>query len=247
MSSEYQQAVDFIERVENAAGLEELRLHLAATLENFGVPNFSVVGMVPEHEGQPRVATVLVRRVADDWVDSYWEQRRFNIDPVVHAALQRYSAFSWTEFEHNRQTKEVRDLFAEIREAMPIDGGLAIPTHDDQGFAGLVALYTESKELPQKTRQALKLISIYAVERAKELYALEGVGVAMAGACPLTPRQREVLSWASAGKSDWDISAMLGIAQSTVNEHVEGAKRALGVKTCMQAVAIAIQRGWIVL
>ena len=41
----------------------------------------------------------------------------------------------------------------------------------------------------------------------------------------------------------WDIGQILGIAQSTVHAHVENAKRKLGVKSRIQAVAKLARAG----
>jgi LuxR family quorum sensing-dependent transcriptional regulator len=66
-------------------------------------------------------------------------------------------------------------------------------------------------------------------------------------ACPLSARQREILAFAAEGKSEADTGAILGIAGSTVRDHLERVRDVLGVRTKTQAVAVAVQRGWIVL
>jgi DNA-binding CsgD family transcriptional regulator len=58
---------------------------------------------------------------------------------------------------------------------------------------------------------------------------------------PLTPREREVLTWAAQGKSAWEIGEILHITQRTVNEHVRTAARKLGATNRTQAVAIALR------
>lgn len=65
------------------------------------------------------------------------------------------------------------------------------------------------------------------------------------GECPLTPRQREALAYCGDGKSDWDIGVLLGVSQATAHEHVETAKRKLGVRTRIQAVLLAYKNRWI--
>ncbi|MBL8538265.1 MAG: helix-turn-helix transcriptional regulator [Hyphomonadaceae bacterium] len=62
---------------------------------------------------------------------------------------------------------------------------------------------------------------------------------------PLTKRQREVLALCAEGKSDWEIAQLLQISPVTAHEHVETAKRKLGVRTRIQAVALATQQRWI--
>nr|WP_307774118.1 LuxR C-terminal-related transcriptional regulator [Luteimonas salinisoli] len=65
------------------------------------------------------------------------------------------------------------------------------------------------------------------------------------GPCPaLTRREREVLRWAAIGKTSWEISLILGISERTVNFHVQGACRKLGVPgrraACARAVALGL-------
>lgn len=55
-------------------------------------------------------------------------------------------------------------------------------------------------------------------------------------------RERECLELVARGKSDWEISQLLGIGESTVHKHVESAKRRLGVSTRIQAVVWAVQQ-----
>jgi DNA-binding CsgD family transcriptional regulator len=55
----------------------------------------------------------------------------------------------------------------------------------------------------------------------------------------LTPREREVLTWAARGKSARETAKILHITKRTVDEHVHGAVRKLGAANRTQAVALA--------
>lgn len=55
-------------------------------------------------------------------------------------------------------------------------------------------------------------------------------------ATTLTPRQREVLTWRSAGKTVGEIATILGITPATVEKHMRLARESLGVVTTPQAV-----------
>lgn len=61
----------------------------------------------------------------------------------------------------------------------------------------------------------------------------------------LTERERETLAWAAAGKSYWEIAAILGISERTVRFYMSNARRKLDVVTNTQAVAKAIWEGLI--
>jgi len=53
----------------------------------------------------------------------------------------------------------------------------------------------------------------------------------------LTDRERDALAWVAEGKSDWEISVILGLSETTVRFHVDNARRKLGAVNRAQAVA----------
>lgn len=61
----------------------------------------------------------------------------------------------------------------------------------------------------------------------------------------LTARELECLIWAAAGKSEWEISQILGISEHTSEKHLLNAKTKLGAVNRVHAVAEAIRRGYI--
>ncbi|MEL6287369.1 MAG: helix-turn-helix domain-containing protein [Pseudomonadota bacterium] len=61
----------------------------------------------------------------------------------------------------------------------------------------------------------------------------------------LTPREIDCVQWAAAGKSDWEIGAILNISRKTANYHIENAKRRLGVASRIQAILDAVHLGGI--
>ncbi len=57
----------------------------------------------------------------------------------------------------------------------------------------------------------------------------------------LTPRERETLLWAAAGKSASDTGDILGITERTVTAHIVSACQKLDAANKTQAVARALQ------
>ena len=56
----------------------------------------------------------------------------------------------------------------------------------------------------------------------------------------LSPRQREVLTWAAQGKSASETATILGVTTRTVRFHLTGACERLGVARTTKAVALAL-------
>ena len=59
----------------------------------------------------------------------------------------------------------------------------------------------------------------------------------------LSAREREVLVWASNGKTAWETGRLLSISEHTVNKHLSAATRRLGCSSKAQAVARAFKQG----
>ena len=59
----------------------------------------------------------------------------------------------------------------------------------------------------------------------------------------LTKRECEVLRWLSQGKTSWEISVILGVAEVTINFHIKNINIKLGTVNRSHAVAVAAQSG----
>lgn len=61
----------------------------------------------------------------------------------------------------------------------------------------------------------------------------------------LTPRERQVLRWIAAGKSNWEIGKILLISEFTVKNHVQNLLKKLSVSSRAQAASLAIAGGFV--
>ncbi|MDW9912848.1 hypothetical protein GOB19_33180 [Sinorhizobium meliloti] len=61
----------------------------------------------------------------------------------------------------------------------------------------------------------------------------------------LTVREKECICWVAKGKSSWDIGAILGISENTVDYHIKIAMKKLGTGNRMVAAMKAKQLGLI--
>ncbi len=59
----------------------------------------------------------------------------------------------------------------------------------------------------------------------------------------LSRRERDCIGFIAEGKSDWEISVILGVSHTTIISHVQNAKRKLNVTTRAQAVARCLTAG----
>ena len=149
--------------------------------------------------------------------------------------------FVWSDV---RPTQGQREVLEEAR-LSGITSGLSVPVHGAMGEFSLISLASalpgaEFKKLMAEARHNLHLAAMHYHARVAELTA------AAAGPVPtLTGREREVLTWTATGKTAWEISQILGIAEPTVVFHIENAKKKLGACSRSLAVVKAITLGLI--
>ena len=115
---------------------------------------------------------------------------------------------------------------------------MSVPSHGPNGQLGWISFTAERIELSPLERQAISLAGLALHDRLRMLAGAVGKPV------HLSERERDCLGFVAQGKSDWEISVILSISQSTVHTHVENAKRKLGARTRAQAVARFMCQGF---
>jgi DNA-binding CsgD family transcriptional regulator len=116
-----------------------------------------------------------------------------------------------------------------------------VPIHGPGSVQGLVTLMTREQRSFSPGEQAiLEVMSRTIWQRCRKC---EKLWMLAAEPVKLGEREVECLQWVAAGKSDTDIAAIIGISAATVDYHVERAKQRLGVRTRVEAVAIAVANG----
>lgn len=85
----------------------------------------------------------------------------------------------------------------------------------------------------------LQLLAAYAQDRAVRVL----VGQPAQSPSTLSAREIEVLRWTRDGKTAWEVSKILGLAESTVNSHMRNIMGKLGVNSKHLAVTKATGQG----
>lgn len=84
------------------------------------------------------------------------------------------------------------------------------------------------------------LVKVFANRGAKQFYGSQQPIINN-----VTKRELEVLRWVHTGKTNWEISSILGISHTTVKNHVQNIIRKLGVENRRQAAIKGLKQGLI--
>ena len=176
------------------------------------------------------------------WRDHYIQQDHFCRDPIVRMIPKTLDAIVWRDLSASGQlSSEAQRVFDEASEFGHSDG-YVLPQHYNNGaIAATILGAPQAIASNARTRAATHILAAYFSMGVRRLMA----PLAAAAAVHLSNRQRECLQWVRAGKSDWEIGEILGLSEYTVREHIEAARKRLGVKTRTQAVIEAISQGLI--
>jgi LuxR family quorum-sensing system transcriptional regulator CciR len=160
------------------------------------------------------------------WGEWFEDQQLGASDPVRRASNLTSIGFSWSDLDRMLTLTQAdrRVLDAARREG--IGDGFTVPAHVPGEAHGSCSFACASgNALPGDVLPLLQLIGGFAFEAARRLRRQR----LFPAPAPLTERQRECVMWAARGKSDWEISRILGISHATVVEHLRHARERYGV------------------
>lgn len=231
--------LDFVQKVEALQTYEEICKAITDELAWFGfscVTSFMMPG-----PGEPFKKGVHLNTRPQDYIDRYEEKNYVDRDPVVTELRRTVRPFSWTDVMKRRNlSRKDRHIIEEARE-FDVNDGLIVPIVTLSGTLSVFSPCGRNPDLSPDARRAVELISLYSHEALKRKL-LEQSRYKEAHT-PLTPREREVMRWVAAGKSDAEIAEILSIAPATVTLHVERAKRKLDAFRRTFAVVKALRCG----
>lgn len=166
-------------------------------------------------------------------------------DPFTHRSRQHLVPKVWL-IEEWRDSAGCSGPLFEAAYRAGITGGLCLPIHDVAGVVGTFVLTT----IRPVARAALEAASTRALLFSKYLYEacrpyiLQPPGEPPCCGIKLSPRELECLTWASRGKTAWEIGRLLDISEHTAVFHLRNASTKLGTSNRQQAVARFIQLGF---
>jgi DNA-binding CsgD family transcriptional regulator len=133
-----------------------------------------------------------------------------------------------------RSTPLYNDYYRVIR----IDYVMAVPIHVDRRMLVSFVLNRSRRGFSDGDRARLEVIRPHLGNLYRLSTAASRHWSSAESALPdsLTPRERDVLRWLGAGKTDKDIGAILAISPRTVHKHLEHIYEKLGVETRTAAV-----------
>lgn len=231
--------LDAIRAIQTAEGVPGTLGVLSRFVERYGFGRIYLGQLV-------NPAAVATRDIlyASDWPDELQAERRSQMamlhDPIARCALTARRPFRWHE-AHALATREGRRVIDMVHN-YAITDGIMFPMHAINHLPGGVSLGSgETLDLSPAQVLELEIVcqaAYYLLEASQGPFPYQQLA-------RLTARETECVSFAAAGKTNWEIAAILGIREDTVKKTLKRASDKLGAVNRAQMVASAIRTGQI--
>lgn len=188
--------------------------------------------------GSGRLGLIRIDSYPQGWEEELVKNGLIGADPVHHASVRTNIGFQWSELPglvpFGRRELE---LFERSRR-FDIGDGFTVPVNVPGEPNGSCSFAVRTGvDLPVRRLLCAETIGAHAFRAARRIH-----GFPASCRCPhLSRRERECIRLLAAGKTDWEIAAILGISVETAHQYVKRARAAYDVVSRAQLVACGLR------
>ena len=234
-----------VETIQAATSPETAFCDFVKAVRQHGYNN-ATLSLVTDHPsiGQ-RALHGISTNYPDDWMRFYREKDLHRIDPVYQRVLLRSGPFFWSDEVAALRVRQDRpeafmraatEMMHQAEDAGLADGiGLSFVNEFGE-IAGIgVSRPTREEDNRWQTLADLSLLSTVFYDRFMSFHDVLKPP-------SFTAREKDILLWSAHGKSDWEISGILGISIATVRFHWKNTFKKLDVNNRTIATIRAIRQ-----
>jgi LuxR family quorum sensing-dependent transcriptional regulator len=231
-----QAAFDFVDEIERMTDRRLVADRLDRELKKFGFHAWLITGL-PDPGGRIE-PLMMLSGWSDEWTALYTKSNYVQNDPVVAHCFRSTAPFDWSEATYDYTSNPKAEEIMNRASDFGMNRGFCVPIHTSEGFQAVVTMAGDVVELEGHSRRALQFMALCAQGKAIELCERRKFPKLQI----LTKREREVLQWTAVGKTAWEISQILHIAEQTVVSHVKSAAEKLDTPNRIATVVAALRR-----
>lgn len=230
---------EFVKAVRDLSSEAELATAIGEITADLGLRYFALTHHVDIRQSN---SAIRLHNYPAGWAEWFEEQSLGKTDPVHRASCLTSVGFAWSRLPHMIALTRSDLAVLEAARKEGIGDGFTVPAHVPGEAHGSCSFACRTGDpLLEEHMPLLQLAGAFAFEAARRMRRLSDRRTEPI----LTDRQRECVLWAARGKSDWEISRILGISHETVIEHLKHARERYGVGKRTQLAVHALFDGTI--
>ena len=232
-------AFEFIDDLEGCASVAAVVDAMKKVLRDLGIDLFCLNVFPSPQQGFDEV--LLASRLPAGWLELYLQENYIAHDPSQRYAQRTVHPFEWKDAPYDPQGEPKALECVQRANDFKIGNGLVVPVPGPGGCTGQVWMSALNFRLSKRDKPMLHLMALYAFDH------VERISGHVKPEPTLSPRQREILTWAAIGKTAWEIGEILHISDRTVEWHLQSMAHKLGTFNRTQTVTVAIRKRLIAL
>jgi DNA-binding CsgD family transcriptional regulator len=218
-------AEQFIENARSAPAQEDLYDALIRCCSDMGVRYFALTHHIDF--GREAGPAIRLHNYPPSWESWFDENGLGRTDPIHRACNLASVGFAWSAVPAMIKLTPDDKIVLDRAYQIGIGEGFTIPASVPGEALGSCSFAVEAGlPFPQELQFVCQLIGAFAFEAARRISGSRRI-------LPdpiLTDRQRDCVLWAARGKTDWEISVILGIGHETVIQHLKHARERYNVQ-----------------
>ena len=231
--------LDFVEKLHSLVEYDDVCRAVMDELSWYGFTCITSVDL--PGPGESFKDGIVINSRPQEYIDRYAEKNYVVRDPVVTELRHTLHPYSWGDVRQRRDLNKADQRIIDEAVEFDVTDGFIVPIVTLSGATSIFCPCGPEPDLTQRSRTALEIIGIFSHQALSR--ALINCQRSEVAHTPLTPREREIMQWVAAGKSDDEIADILSIGASTVTSHVENAKGKLDAFKRTYAVVQALRFG----
>jgi DNA-binding CsgD family transcriptional regulator len=206
----------FIEKANHAKTTDELVTEFLATVKQHGLDRMIFCLQTTHDHIDMKPGVGVIQNYPEDWMKHYFEKGYDRIDPVITYCQNKMDTFTWAEIPERLQLNRMQAQCLNMGIEAGLYNGICTPLWGPNQFAGVGLA---SKEKMDSFDGRLDLITAYCNHFYIAFQRLHRKADRPEHNIYLTPREREILTWGSKGKTDGEIGTILNLSEDTVDFH----------------------------
>jgi DNA-binding CsgD family transcriptional regulator len=237
---------DYVDRANAVTSEDELFKVFLAAVKRHGLDRALFVVATDHHDIDQRPGPAVIHNYPGDWMKYYLEQNFDKIDPVMVYGLTQNTSYTWDIIPARMKLKKRQMDCLNLGAEAGLHNGICTPLRGPNNQLAGISL--ASSEKSDGFDGKVDLITAYCNHfyiSWKRFHQQKKGGDPLAQNPVLTETERDILTWAAKGKSDFDIGGIMNLSSHTVDWHMRNIFKKFGVNNRILVVVKALSYGLI--
>ncbi|MGB9153677.1 MAG: LuxR family transcriptional regulator [Alphaproteobacteria bacterium] len=224
---------DFIDQSNSATTPDELIRYYVKAIGQLGFDKYTYSLCAKSAQLKLGKHAGLVGNYPQEWMDHYNKNSCIDYDPVYKKSIIYREAFPWSKFDSIPLSKREKAIMDGRREVGLRNGVSALI----RGPLGELVGVSVANGGPEEPIDQNKLSRLFVLMQQFHLRFIDLMSSPLVlPRIEISDREKEVLVWASRGKSNGDIASIIGVSKKTVEFHFSSIFKKLQVNSRVLAI-----------